>query len=249
MKALILAAFSLLISLAPAAGTSGTARSLDSDEIVSKLLLHNAQRQSLFNGYEGMRLYVLENGRMHKHAEMLVRVICGADGSKQFQVVEQKGWKAANKHVLLRMLTSEEETSRPQERAKSQLTPQNYAFHMVGTEELAGRLSYVLEVLPKRHEKYLFKGRIWVDADDFAVIRAEGEPAKRPSFWTRSIHFVQTYKKDGPYWFPALTQSQTEAFIFGATDVSIRHFAYKPRTSPIELSNASLENVGRYLEP
>ena len=249
MKILTLAAFSLLISLAPAAGTSGTARSLDSDEIVSKLLLHNAQRQVFFNGYEGMRLYVLKNSRMHKHAEMLVRVICGADGSKQFQVVAQNGWKAANKHVLLRMLTSEEKTSRPQERGKTRLSPQNYAFHVVGIAELGGRLTYVLEVLPKRREKYLFKGRIWVDADDFAVIRVEGEPAKKPSFWTRSIHFVQTYEKDGSYWFPALTQSHTEAFIFGATDVSIRYFAYKPRTSPIVLSNASLENVGRYLEP
>jgi len=251
MTTFTLAAVLLLFSLAPAVGTAAaTPPLLDSDEIVSELLLHNAQRQLFLNGYEGMRLYALENERMHKHAEMLVRVTCNADGSKQFQVVAQEGWKAANKHVLIKMLASEEETSRPEERVKTQLNTQNYTFRGAGTEQLNGRLTYVLEVLPKRHEKYLFKGRIWVDADDFAVIRAEGEPAKRPSFWTRSIHFVQTYEKNGSYWFPTLTQSRTQAFIFGATDVSIQYFAYRPKTASIEPSTASVgKKVSEAVKP
>ncbi len=38
---------------------------------------------------------------------------------------------------------------------------------------------YVLNLLPKTKNKYLYRGKIWVDAKDFAVVRIEGEPAKK----------------------------------------------------------------------
>ena len=88
------------------------------------------------------------------------------------------------------------------------------------------RAAYVLEIRPKRSEKYLFQGRIWVDAEDYALARAEGKPAKKPSFWTKSIHFVQIYQRCGPFWFPLSTQSVTEAHVFGTTDLSIEYFDY-----------------------
>ena len=60
---------------------------------------------------------------------------------------------------------------------------------MLASEFLEARPVYVIQVLPKREDKYLFEGRIWIDAEDFAVVRVEGKPAKNPSFWTRSVHF------------------------------------------------------------
>ena len=50
------------------------------DTVVSRMLAHEVQRQMLAAGYHGLRRYVLDNERMHKHAEMLVRVQCDADG-------------------------------------------------------------------------------------------------------------------------------------------------------------------------
>jgi hypothetical protein len=67
-----------------------------------------------------------------------------------------------------------------------------------------------------------------VDTEDYALARVEGEPAKNPSFWTRKVEFVQQYHKAGAYWFPMETSSETDARMFGRTDVSIRYFDYKP---------------------
>ena len=178
-----------------------------------------------------MRRYVLENKRFHKRAEMLVQVQGDQDGTKHFEVVSEEGWKAAHKHVFRKMLESEAETSIPEARAKTRLNLDNYGFHMVGTEMIANREAYVLEIRPNRKEKYLFRGRIWVDAEDYALVRAEGNPAKNPSFWTKSTHFVQIYQKSGPIWFPLSTQSVTEAHIFGTTDVNIEYFDYASKTS------------------
>jgi MucB/RseB N-terminal domain len=224
---LLLSAFLLLPALPAAAQdllTNPTA-----DEIVTRMTAHDLARQSSIEGYAGMRRYVLENQKLHKRAEMLVQVQGDKDGTKHFEVISEDGWKAAHKHVLHKMLESETETSRPEMRASARLIPENYDFAFVGTEQVASRTAYVLEIRPKRNEHYLFEGRIWVDAEDYALVRAEGKPAKKPSFWTKSIHFVQVNQKCGPVWFPLSTQSVTEAHLFGITDVSIEYFDYAPK--------------------
>jgi len=224
---LLLSAFLLMQALPAAAQDSATTPT--AEEIVTRMTAHDLARQSSIEGYAGMRRYVLENQKFHKRAEMLVQVQGDKDGTKHFEVVSEDGWKAAHKHVLHKMLESETETSRPEKRAGAKLNSENYEFSLIGTELAAGRTAYVLEVRPKRNEKYLFDGRIWVDAEDYALVRAEGKPAKKPSFWTKSIHFLQVYQKCGPVWFPLSTQSATEAHLFGTTDVSIEYFDYAPK--------------------
>jgi len=200
-------------------------------EIIIRMGSRDLQRQVSMEGYAGMRRYVLDNQHFHKRAEMLVRVEGDPDGTKHFEVVSEEGWKAAHRHVLQKMLESESETSHPEVRAKTRINTENYDFKMAGTEIIDGRTAYVLEVSPKRKEKYLFRGRIWVDAEDYALARAEGQPAKNPSFWTKSTHFVQIYQKSGLLWFPRSTQSVNEAHIFGTTDVNIEYFDYAPKTA------------------
>jgi hypothetical protein len=204
---------------------------LSADEVISRLIDRNSQRDTLGGGYTGSRRYVLENHRLNKRAEMLVSVKCDPNGTKHFEIVSEEGWKSANKHVVSKMLESETETSQPQIRPTTSLTPENYQFQMLGNDSLDARPAYVIQVLPKREDKYLFKGRIWVDAEDFAVVRVEGKPAKNPSFWTHSIHFVQQYHKSGAFWFPLSTESVTDARIFGKTEVTISYFDYQPNSA------------------
>ena len=227
---LLTALFLLPTSAAIAADDPGTLPT--AEQVMSRMAAQDVERQSSIEGYAGMRRYVLENQNFQKRAEMVVRVKGDPDGTKHFEVVSEDGWKAANTHVLRKMLESESETSRPELRATTRLNLTNYQFLIVGTETVSGRKAYVLETKPKRKDKYLFEGRIWVDAEDYALVRAEGSPAKNPSFWTKSTHFVQVYQKSGPLWFPLSTQSITDARLFGATDVHIEYFDYAPQSQP-----------------
>src|ERR1700739_40458 len=214
------------------------------EEIVARMGSRDLQRQVSIEGYAGMRRYVLDNQHLHKRAEMLVEVQGDPDGTKHFEVVSEEGWKAANTHVLRKMLESESETSRPELRATAKVNSKNYDFVFIGTEQLADRLAFVLEITPKRKEKYLFRGRIWVDAEDYALVRAEGNPAKNPSFWTKSTHFVHVYQKSGPLGFPLSTESVTEARIFGTTEVNIQYFDYSAKPShPADNSVMSAKEI------
>jgi hypothetical protein len=233
MKHQFLIAGVLLLLLAAGISAAQDAAPLTAGEVVERMVQHDAQRQVLTQGYAGMRRYVLENNGMHKRAEMLVRVSGDSDGTKHFEVVSEQGWKAAQNHVLRKMLESESQTSHPEARAKTRLCPDNYEFRMVGKEEVADRSAYAIDVTPKRHDKLLFEGRIWVDAEDYALVRADGNPAKNPSFWTKHVHFVHTYQKNGPFWFPISTESVTDARMFGRTDLTIEYFDYKPNVTQI----------------
>ncbi len=221
----------LFLLLAPSVTEAdGPAPLPTAEEIVARMAANDLQRQASMNGYSGMRRYVFENHDFHKHAEMLVQVQGDGDGTKHFDVVSEEGWNAANKHVLRKMVESEAETSRPEARSHTRLNFDNYDFKVIGMEPVTDRTAYVLEISPKRKDKYLFRGRIWVDADDYALVRAEGNPARNPSFWTKTTHFVQTYQKSGPLWFPLSTQSVTQARIFGTTNVNIEYFDYAAKT-------------------
>lgn len=242
---LLVSALCLIYASVAAAADDPATQSLPAaEEVVSRMAASDLHRQSSIDGYAGMRRYILENRKLRKRAEMLVKVKGDADGTKHFEIVSEDGWKSANSHVLRKMLESESETSRPQVRATSKLNFTNYEFEILRVEVLAGRTAYVLNVKPKRSEKYLFQGLIWVDAEDYALVRAEGSPAKNPSFWTKSTHFVQLYKKAGPQWFPLSTESVTEARIFGTTDVNIEYFDYAPQgRASSEITLATIEGA------
>jgi outer membrane lipoprotein-sorting protein len=198
------------------------------DEIVARMIAHDGERQAALHGYTGCRRYVLDNRNHHKRAEMLVRMICREDGSKQFDVISENGWGGAMKHVFPRLLDAEIEAARPDLRERSRITPDNYTFEIAGTEDVRGRLAYVIVIEPKTQNKYLARGKIWVDAEEYAIVRVEGQPAKNPSFWFKSVHFVHEYDKNGQFWFPASDHSVTDVRILGATQMNIDYFDYAP---------------------
>ena len=202
------------------------ARLPSADEIVAKMIQRDAERRSQLQGYTSVRRYVLENVKHHKQAEMLVRMVCHQDGSKEFDIISSSGWGGARKHVFPRLLEAETEASRPGDREDSRITPQNYSFRMLRTGEIAGRRAYVIEVIPKKQTKYLMRGTIWLDAEDFAIVRIEGEPAKNPSFWIRRVQFEHKYEKHGPFWLAESDTSTSDVRIFGSTELRIDYFDY-----------------------
>jgi hypothetical protein len=196
------------------------------DEVVAKMMQRDTERRSQLEGYTSVRRYALENVKHHKRAEMLVRVICHQDGSKEFEIVSSSGWGGARKYVFPKLLEAEVEASRPGNPEDSSVTSENYSFTMLRADEIDGRKAYVIKATPKKKKKYLISGAIWVDAEDFAIVRMEGVPAKNPSFWVKSVQFAHKYQKHGPLWLAGSDTSVTDVRIFGTTELRINYFDY-----------------------
>ena len=71
----------------------------------------------------------------------------------------------------------------------------NYSLNLLGEQQVGPYRCFVAEARPKRQDKYLFEGKLWVDVDDYSVVRIEGHPAKKLSFWIEGADFVRQYQK------------------------------------------------------
>jgi outer membrane lipoprotein-sorting protein len=223
--------FAALLTCASVSLTAQTTVSTvpSADEVMARLFARDLQRNAAADGYTGTRQYDLENRMFSKRSRVVANIACDPDGTMHFRVVSKDGWRSGN-NSLHQALETESEISRPQSRPRALITTDNYTFQMVGTALLNGRMAYVLDAVPKREETYLFRGKIWVDAQDYALARIEGELAKTPSFWIRRVSFTLEFRKSGEYWFPWSSTSTSDVRVFGPTDVNIRFFDYYARS-------------------
>jgi hypothetical protein len=97
---------------------------------------------------------------------------------------------------------------------------------MLGSEDVGGRPTYILNVEPLTESKFLYKGKIWVDAADFAVVKMETEPAKNPSFWISRtlIHYTSVLAHG--FWLPQGMRSETKVKIGGTAVLTIDYGSY-----------------------
>lgn len=227
MKLIIKNAIFSLTVLLPLAFASAQADTAlpSAEDVVAKMMRLDSQRQSELTGYTATRRYVAVN--KDRRAEMVVRVDCEQDGAKHFTILSEKGSGSIRKHVFQKLLSEETEASRRGTRAGTRLTPANYNFEIVGAESLETGPAYMLTVSPRTPNKYLISGKIWVDASDYSIVRIEGQPARNPSFWVHSVHFVHTYQKVGQFWFASSTDTTSQVRIFGDSELTIENVDYK----------------------
>jgi len=212
-------------------GTSYSAQNspLPVDQVARKLEEKNAQRAMALNQFSGTRVY-----RMQYHgfpsdrdAEMVVNVTYRAPNTKEFHVVSQTGSKFVIDHVFKKLLEGEQEAANQENRERTALNRENYNFTSAGYEITPDGPQYVINLLPKSKNKFLYRGKIWVDAKDFAVVRIEGEPAKNPSVWIKKTEVRHRYVKVNNFWLPS--ENHTESFIRlgGRAILSIEYKDYK----------------------
>ena len=86
---------------------------------------------------------------------------------------------------------------------------------------------YVLKVEPRTKNKFLYRGRVWVDGEDFAVVRLEAEAAKNPSFWTKKSELEQLYMKVSDFWLPARNHTISSIRLGGRAELTIQYTNYQ----------------------
>lgn len=224
------------------------------EQVLANLEQRNAQRTAALEQFEGKRTYRMQYRGFpsDRDAEMVVKVKFRAPNSKEFTVLSETGSKFVIDHVFKKLLEGEQEALKGENRHETALTRQNYDFELVGFDTTPDGAQYVLKLLPKTKNKFLYRGKIWVDAKDFAVVRIEGEPGKNPSIWIKKTGIAHSYVKMDGFWLPA--ENHTESFIRlgGKATLSIEYQDYKIiKTAPIDAirkarpgGNTVLDGVG-----
>jgi hypothetical protein len=202
---------------------------LGGDEVVNKLIQRNLERAQSLHAYEGLRTYRLDYRGFPsaRTAEMVVEMKYESPRTKVFTVRSESGSKLVIDRVFKKLMASEQEALNEENQNQIALNRNNYNFALVGNESASGGLLYVLLVEPRIKNKLLFRGKIWVDGNDFAVVRMEGEPAKNPSFWIKETKIEQLYARVGDFWLPVSNRSTSVIRLGGRASLTIDYRDYR----------------------
>jgi hypothetical protein len=216
---------------------------LSIEQIVENLVRMNLERVQALRAYHGTRIYRVEYRGFPgtRSAEMVVDVKYQSPGTKEFTIQSAIGSRIIIDKVFKKLLEAEREASGAEVQKRTALNYDNYDFTLVGLERTPYGSMYVLIVEPKTKDKFLYRGRIWVDAEDFAVVRLEAEPAKNPSFWTKGNEIEQVYMKVNDFWLPSRNHSVTTVRLGGRAELTIQYNNYQITGSDPVVNLTTLE--------
>ncbi|MGB9513236.1 MAG: hypothetical protein WBU20_16240, partial [Candidatus Acidiferrum sp.] len=223
-----------LIAQQPLTSTAELPIALSGEEVVSRLVQRNLDRARALGTFQGSRVYRLEYRGFpgSRAAEMVVDVKYHSPGTVEFNVRSTTGSKLLIEKVFKKLLQTEKEALTPKNQSLVALNDENYSFTLVGQENAPGGSFYILSVEPRTKYKLLYRGRIWVDAEDFAVARIEAGPAENPSFWIKGTEIEQIYLKVADFWLPSSNRSTSNTRLGGRALLTIEYTDYRVTAIP-----------------
>jgi hypothetical protein len=204
-------------------GTSEKACALSVDQIVTKMNDSDLRQDRNLPAYSAERRYTLHNPGKDKKAIVTAHLEYTDKSGKVIKIVKEEGADGLFRRVIRKVADAEVETSKQVEQ-DARIDHKNYDFKLLGTEAVENYKCYVLQLSPKRSSKYLIAGKLWVNSEDFGVVRVEGRPSGSLGFWVGKPYITQTFKKVGPAWFLTRNESIADVKLIGRTELTIEGY-------------------------
>jgi len=219
-KSIILATIVSLFACWAEAQRSGSV--LDVDGVVARMMAVRQENQARMRAYVVKRDYQLLDKAEQTKAQLIASIAYHPPDQKEYNIERSSGGIGGK--VLRDILEKEAEST--QQESRRQISPQNYEFRLLGRETVDGRDCYVLSLVPRRDEKDLIRGKLWVDASDFRIHRLEGTPVKSPSWWIRDIHILMIFARVDGMWLHTFTQAVATVRFKGTYIMQSRDLEY-----------------------
>ena len=220
----------------PETGAKGTATArrlnpsgLDTSnttELFSKLTARHHWQQSHLDRFSVVRTYKMQNDKNKLVAEEVVDMKYKAPTTEIFISTSGKGSGFIRHHVFQRIMKDEEHRVRANKNPDSLITPGNYTLKVIGEARIGDSDCWVISAVPKRSETDLFEGKIWVDNQDYAIVKIAGHLAKSPSFWIKRVDFVRDYQKIDGFWLLSREEADSIVRLFGKETLTVDYRDY-----------------------
>jgi hypothetical protein len=218
------------------------------NQIFSELLARDRLQSETLLEYTVRRTYQVTDLNGKVHAEKIGHLAYRAPDEKTFVGTSERGSRLIRHFVLNPLIASDIEVASGKQRHDSSISPANYTLQLLGEQQVGPYRCFVAQATPKRREKHLFEGKVWIDVRDYAVVRIEGHPAKRLSFWIKRADFVRQYQKiggfcfpQGGFWLPQKDETFVQVRVWGMKVLTINHPDYSVNRSPAD--NRSVERT------
>jgi hypothetical protein len=131
---------------------------------------------------------------------------------------------------------------------KGTISRSNYDFVFLRDQNFGAVPEYVLHIIPKRKEKGLLLGDIWVDAQTYHIRQIVGVPVKSPSFWINDLHITVQFAAVNGMWIPVSVDAIATVRLLGIYTLSGRDLAppvaaSSTRLGPVKISGFALKEA------
>jgi hypothetical protein len=160
------------------------------------------------------------------HAQESGQMEYRAPDKKTFVATAESGSRLVRRMALNPLIASEIDAASGKQHHDSAITAANYTFELLGEQQVGPYHCFVVRAMPKRSDKYLFEGKVWIDTHDYAVVRIAGHPAKKLSFWIERADFVREYQKIDGFWLSTKDEAFVKVRMYGQKVLTIDHHNY-----------------------
>jgi hypothetical protein len=201
--------------------------------------------QARMRAYVVRRHYQLRDKHDQPTAQIVASIAYQPPNQEQYNIESTTG--GIGGRVLRDIIQRETEASRAAPRPE--ISPQNYEFELAGREKISGHDCYVLSLIPKRDEKNLIRGKIWIDAVDYRIHRLEGNPVKSPSWWIRDLHILMTFSSVDGMWLHTFTHAVAEVRLRGTYVMESRDLEYRSGEQTAQRHKNPGVLAGTFIDP
>lgn len=195
------------------------------ETIVARMAEARAENRTHLRPYSVTRAYSLfGKEKQTTKSEVIADVSFVPPDVKQYTIQQASGMRLGER-IVRQMLDHEKDIVKHY--GSSDMSPANYEFRFLREEELSGHNCYVLEMLPRRNDKTLLRGQIWVDSTTYLLHRTEGQPGKAPSWWLRDASIALVYGDVGGMWLQTSSESTADVRFLGRHTMLSRDLEYK----------------------
>ena len=198
----------------------------DVNTIVSRMMAAREGNKARIHPYTVKRDYQLLDKQQQPKAQVVASITYLPPNQQEYNIESSSGGMGGK---VLRDIV-QKETESPKEAQRKELSPENYNFQLAGEEVVDGRNCYVLSINPRREEKDLIRGKMWVDAADYKIHRIEGNPVKSPSWWIRDLHILMSFASVDGMWLHTATHAVADVRFKGKYVVETRDVEYRATT-------------------
>ena len=173
---------------------------------------------ALSHSYSGTRR--LEAAGSGQRGWLDARTEFTPDGGLNYEVTAEGGSDYIRRRVLRTLLEEERRLIARGDSSHVGISPANYTFTDEGMSE-TGLVRVGLQ--PRRSERALVIGRMFLNPRDGELVRVEGRLAKSPSFWVSRVSIVRLYERINGALMPVLLESTAQLRLLGRSTLRMTY--------------------------
>jgi hypothetical protein len=195
------------------------------ETILARMAQARAENRARFRPYTVRRDYKLFGKERDKTKSQVIADVTFVPPDLKTYAIQTTNGTGLGEKIVRRMLEREVEVAK--DYGATDISPDNYDFRFLREENVGGQRCYVLELLPRRKDKNLLSGSIWVDAHTYLLCRTEGELAKSPSWWLRDVRIAFVYGDVDGMWLQTASEATAKVRILGQHTMVSRDLNYQ----------------------